>query len=78
VAAAEREAGIAMVPQLFASEALAQQRVCRLPQVPAIAMPPLWLMRSKLPARSTAVEPAFRWIASACGVCVDDGSTPMQ
>ncbi|MEM5452544.1 MULTISPECIES: LysR family transcriptional regulator [Paraburkholderia] len=78
VAAAQREAGIAMVSQLFASEALAQQRVCRLPQVPGVAMPPLWLMKSKLPARSTAVEPAFRWIASACGACVDDASTPMQ
>ncbi|QBR03051.1 LysR family transcriptional regulator [Paraburkholderia pallida] len=78
VAAAEREAGIAMVSRLFASEALAQQRVCRLPQVPGVAMPPLWLMKSTLPARSAAVEPAFQWITSACGGGGEDGATSME
>lgn len=66
VLAAEQEAGIAMVPQLYASEALAKGRLCTLPQVPIVEQPPLWLMKSTLPARSAAVDPAHQWIVQTC------------
>ena len=67
VAAAEQDAGIAMVSRLNAGEALASGRVEVLPQVPGFALPPLWLMRSAQPARSAAVDAVYEWMTGLRG-----------
>ena len=66
VAAAEQEAGIAMVSRLTAGEALTSGRVEILPQVPGFALAPLWLMRSAQPARSAAVDAVYAWMMKLC------------
>lgn len=66
VAAAEQEAGIAMVSRLSAGEALTSGRVEILPQVPGFALAPLWLMRSAQPARSAAVDAVYAWMMKLC------------
>jgi LysR family glycine cleavage system transcriptional activator len=66
LSAAEREMGIAMVPRLWALEALALGRVVALPQVPRVELPSLWLMKSALPARAPAVEIVREWMAGLC------------
>ena len=65
VAAAEQEAGIAMVSRLTAGDALTSGRVEVLPQVPGFALAPLWLMRSAQPARSAAVDAVYAWMMGA-------------
>jgi LysR family transcriptional regulator, glycine cleavage system transcriptional activator len=62
VTAAAHEVGIAMVSRLTAADALAAGRVALLPQVPPIALPSLWLMRSAQPARSPAVDAVLAWM----------------
>ncbi|MGF6768453.1 LysR family glycine cleavage system transcriptional activator [Paraburkholderia sp. GAS199] len=66
VAAAEQEAGIAMVSRLAAGDALTSGRVEVLPQVPGFALAPLWLMRSAQPARSAGVDAVYEWLVGAC------------
>ncbi|WGS53130.1 LysR substrate-binding domain-containing protein [Paraburkholderia sp. D15] len=66
VAAAEQEAGIAMVSRLTAGDALASGRVVQLPQIPGFALEPLWLMRSTQPARSAAVDAVHAWMTGLC------------
>ncbi|HXZ09551.1 MAG TPA: LysR substrate-binding domain-containing protein [Paraburkholderia sp.] len=66
VAAAEQEAGIAMVSRLTAGDALTSGRVEVLPQVPGFALAPLWLMRSAQPARSAAVDAVYDWMTTLC------------
>lgn len=66
LAAAEQEAGIAMVSQLTAGDALSKGRVEVLPQVPGYALPPLWLMRSAQPARSATVDAVYEWLVRLC------------
>ena len=66
VAAAEQEAGIAMVSRLTAANALTSARVEILPQVPGFALAPLWLMRSAQPARSAAVDAVHAWMIGLC------------
>ena len=66
LSAAEREMGIAMVPRLWAAEALANGRVVALPQVPHVELPALWLMKSALPARAPAVERVYAWMLALC------------
>ncbi|WP_162600648.1 LysR substrate-binding domain-containing protein [Paraburkholderia sp. C35] len=67
VAAAEQDAGIAMVSRLNAGEALASGRVEVLPQVPGFELAPLWLMRSAQPARSAAVDAVYEWMPGLRG-----------
>ncbi|CAE6733120.1 LysR substrate-binding domain-containing protein [Paraburkholderia aspalathi] len=66
VAAAEQEAGIAMVSRLTAGDALTSGRVEVLPQVPGFPLAPLWLMRSAQPARSAAVDAVYAWMVRLC------------
>lgn len=66
VAAAEQEAGIALVPRFFAEVALAQGRVECLSQVPGFTLPPIWLMKSAKRARNHSVEIVHDWIAAEC------------
>ena len=69
VAAAEQEAGIAMVSELFAHDALRAGRVEVLAQVPKFELPQLWLMRSAQPARSAAVDAVHEWITRTAQSC---------
>lgn len=73
VAAAQQEAGIAMVSRLEAGEALASGRVEILRQVPGFALPPLWLMRSAQPARSAAVDAVVAWMKAQADAERDTG-----
>ena len=68
--AAERGAGIAQVSQVLAADALAAGRCVHLAQVPAIARPPLWAMRSRLTPRTAMADRVFDWLraAAAAGV----------
>jgi LysR family transcriptional regulator, glycine cleavage system transcriptional activator len=66
VAAAEQEAGIAMLSRLAAGTALTSGRVEVLPQVPGFSLAPLWLMRSAQPARSVAVDAVYEWMVGLC------------
>ena len=66
--AAERGAGIAQVSQVLAAEALAAGRCVHLAQVPAIARPPLWAMRSRLTPRTAMADRVFDWLRAAAGV----------
>ncbi|HEX7908824.1 MAG TPA: LysR substrate-binding domain-containing protein [Paraburkholderia sp.] len=66
VAAAEQEAGIAMLSRLTAGDALTSGRVAVLQQVPGFALAPLWLMRSAQPARSAAVDAVYAWLIGLC------------
>jgi LysR family glycine cleavage system transcriptional activator len=66
VAAAEQEAGIAMVSRLDAGDALTSGRVEVLPQVPGFALARLFLMRSAQPARSAAVDAVHAWMMALC------------
>jgi len=66
VAAAEQEAGIALVPRFFAEVALSQGRIECLTQVPGFAMPHLWLMKSAKRARNHSVEIIHDWIIAEC------------
>ncbi|MFI8480233.1 LysR substrate-binding domain-containing protein [Pseudomonas sp. NPDC078700] len=66
VAAAEQEAGIALVPRYFAEVALRQGRVQLLSQVPGYALSPIWLMKSSKPARNHSVEIIHDWIVAEC------------
>jgi LysR family glycine cleavage system transcriptional activator len=66
VAAAEQEAGIAMVSHLFAGNALAAGRVQALPQIPSFELQQLWLMKSTLPARAPVVDAVHAWILEQC------------
>jgi len=60
--AAALEHGVACVSALLASQALASGRVVALPQVPEAPRPGLWLMRSRLTARTPLVDLAWRWL----------------
>jgi len=60
--AAERGAGIAVVSQVLAADALASGRCVQLAQVPASARPPLWVMRSRLTPRTPMADRVFDWL----------------
>ena len=60
--AAERELGVAYLSQVLASDALASGRCVHLAQVPATALPPLWLMRSRLTPRTAMADRVFEWL----------------
>lgn len=57
--------GIAMVSRLAADAALRRGCVVVLPQIPAVALPGLWLTKSTLAARTPAVEQAFNWLRAS-------------
>lgn len=60
--AAEEELGIAMLSQLAAEAALRKGRVIALTQIPSLPLPQKWLTKSKLLARTPAVEIVFEWL----------------
>jgi LysR family glycine cleavage system transcriptional activator len=63
--AAERGLGVAYVSQVLAADALAAGRCVRLAQVPATALAPLWLMRSRLTPRTAMADRVFEWLRAA-------------
>src|SRR6516225_7911929 len=63
--AAERGAGVAVVSQVLAADALASGRCVQLAQVPAGARPPLWAMRSRLTPRTPMADRVFDWLRAA-------------
>ena len=65
--AVERGAGVAYLSQVLAADALASGRCVHLPQVPATARPPLWLMRSRLTPRTPAANRVFDWLKAQAG-----------
>ena len=79
VDAAQRELGIAMVPRLWAAVALAEARVTVLPQIPAVPLPSLWLMKSTQPPRAPAVAMVHEWLRAVCGqsIAPTDQATTM-
>jgi len=60
--ATERGAGIAWLSRVLAAQALASGRCVQLAQVPAAPRPPLWLMRSRLTARTPVANRVFDWL----------------
>lgn len=66
VDAVQRDVGIAMLPRLWAEDALARGRVSALAQVPRVALPPIWLMKSTQPPRAPAVAVIHDWLRERC------------
>jgi len=62
VEAVAQELGVALVARSHAAQALAAGRVVALAPVPAPEPPPLWLMRSRLTARTPLADVAFDWL----------------
>jgi len=54
--------GIAMLSHVLAGQALAEQRVHMLTQVPSVSQPRLWLMRTRLTPRTPYANQAFLWL----------------
>ena len=63
--AAERGLGVAYVSQVLAADALATGRCVQLAQVPATALAPMWLMRSRLTPRTAMADRVFAWLQAA-------------
>jgi LysR family glycine cleavage system transcriptional activator len=64
--AVERDVGIAMLPRLWAIESMANGRISMLHQVPEVALPPLWLMKSTQPPRAPSVVVIHEWLRALC------------
>lgn len=62
LAAVEQEQGLACLPRVLAADAIARGRVVALRQVPAQPRARLWLMRSRLTARTPLANAAFDWL----------------
>ena len=60
--AVEQDLGIAYVSRVLAERALGARRIHLLPQVPRESRPRLWLMRSRLPARTPRADEAYAWL----------------
>jgi LysR family glycine cleavage system transcriptional activator len=65
--AAELDLGVAYLSQVLAGASIERGRTLHLPQVPSLARPRLWLMRSRLTPRSGVVNRAFDWLLAAAG-----------
>ena len=63
--AAERGLGVAYVSRVLAADALATGRCVQLAQVPATALAPMWLMRSRLTPRTAMADRVFAWLQAA-------------
>jgi len=57
-----RNQGIAMLSQSMACQALAEQRIMMLAQVPTLSQASLWLMRTRLTPRTPHANQAFHWL----------------
>ena len=57
-----QELGIGFVSRALASQALKDGKVKILTQIPALSRPRLWLMRSRLSARTPFANQAFNWL----------------
>lgn len=66
--AAESELGIAHLSRVLAGASLTTGRSVHLAQVPELARPRLWLMRSRLTPRAPIVNRAFDWLLEQAGV----------
>lgn len=65
--AAAAELGISLVSKVLADTALREGQVVALKQIPTLPLAPLWLSKSNLLARTTAVEIVFDWLCTpAC------------
>ena len=60
--AVEHELGVGYVSELLAAGSLCAGRSVRLDAVPATPRPPLWLMRSRLAARTPMADRVFAWL----------------
>ena len=62
LSAVEHGQGLALLPRVLVGESLAAGRVVALPQVPVQPRARLWLMRSRLTARTPLADTAFDWL----------------
>jgi len=60
-----QELGIGFVSNVLARQALKDEKVEALTQIPTKPLPRLWLMRSKLRPRTSVVNDVFNWLLDA-------------
>lgn len=70
IGAVERDLGVGYVSNVLAITALQEGRVIRLPAIPSIARPRLWLMRTRLKPRTPVADFAFNWLRDTAAVDV--------
>ena len=60
-----REQGISLMSHTIAEQALREQRVVMLTQIPTVSRQRFWLMRSRLTPRTPFANQAFQWLLKA-------------